>query len=120
MEPREALIAARALISDSEHWCQDVHAEANTGMEVCLDDEEAYSFCADGALSKVCGVRIIDGTGDWIQNSAYQSAFRELNESAFVLFNCGIVETNDYWRDEQREKSHKRVLACFDRAIANL
>lgn len=49
-----ALIAARALIADPKHWTRKTGARDRNGAAVppCLP--EACSFCAIGALDRVC------------------------------------------------------------------
>jgi hypothetical protein len=121
---------ARALIADEEHWTTQFHAIENTGAP--MDNpwsRDAYAWCADGAIAKVCQVRNWERTG-----SRYQAVYDAVNRATKGLFGCehSIVDVNDgelddaaygieegggYSNEECLSAYHRAVLRVFDKAI---
>lgn len=99
MTPHEALVAARALISEPEDWCEWVLALTERGEFVGVKHPDATRFCALGALMKV-----------WpgpIPVEALALADKAAND---LYGGLGIVMVNN-------KKGHSAVLAAFDLAI---
>lgn len=117
--PREVLIAARALIADPEHWTQSAYAIENTGSEVYPQESNAYAFCSVGALVRVSGA-YLDDDGRMHTNVVYDECHADLSRSAQSLFGNGnVVAINDGEMSDDPARAHKDVLAMFDKAIAD-
>ena len=50
----ELFTSARDIISNKAKWCQGDYAHTETGGLACINEDEAVSFCAVGALHQVC------------------------------------------------------------------
>lgn len=92
MTTAETLRAARELIVDPEHWCQDALARGKGGRPVNLGGRAAVAWSAEGAIYRAAG-----GAG---------AAFE-----AFVCFDRAVMAVGGDHR------THADVLAMFDRAI---
>ena len=103
METREILIAARAIITEPEHWTQGHSARTASGDPITIGDPIAYAFCASGAIW-----RSLDND---VADSKLHSAFGALNECLPAGFES-VVDYND--ADATR---HADVIALFNRAI---
>lgn len=109
MTIRATLQAARALISDIDHWCQDSFATDNTGCECRIEESFAYCFCALGAISKVTGLPPEQAT-----NLEATLALRDA-----VLALSGKPQIASWNDEEEYGLAHVRVLKAYDLAIAN-
>ena len=96
---KEVLMRARELIAWEENWCQGVAARDKNGREVEPMSELANSWCAVGAIRKVCvdrGVAPYDIVAALKKELGYGYTLPGFNDS----------------------HSHDEVLAVFDRAIS--
>lgn len=123
MNVKDALLQARPLIADREHWTFGSHAETAEGVTVDFDDPEAYCFCADGALARVTGV-----SSDWSETPLYQEAAQTLRRAAIHMFPAanGYVGVNDGGigippdlanERERYDAQHANILRVFDLAL---
>jgi hypothetical protein len=96
------LIAARKLIAPKGAWTTCAWAKDKTGKAVDPESEKAVCYCMSGALIKVAA------RGSPVGREA-RMAIRAANGGR------GPIEINDAPR-----RTHKQVLAAFDRAIAKL
>jgi hypothetical protein len=94
MNTVQILIAARALIANSENWTKRFMARDKDGKPVRSTVPEAVCWCALGALRRICG-----------------STFGEPAEILNEEMGFSITAFNDL-------HTHAEVLAAFDRAIA--
>jgi hypothetical protein len=105
----EILKAARALISEPEHWTQETYARDKDGNKAHVQSPSAYCFCSSGAVRRAC---IEQGEeNDEVAGEAvlYLS---DMVDGMSDSFN-NIVIYND-------NHTHAEVLAVFDKAIASL
>lgn len=131
---KEALIQARALIADIDHWCQGEHAQDNAGGAARFDDETAHCFCAAGAMARVCGVEMVDG--EFVDNGGplYEASERAIRAATrrlfpaptvpgvadlgnFVALNDGENGIPDDFDGDTYALAHANVLKVFDAAI---
>lgn len=82
---KDDLVAALALIENVEHWTYGDHAQTRDGTSVYPTESNAYCFCADGALAKVCQVNISED-GEWRDTARYDACAALVRESAHRLF----------------------------------
>lgn len=117
---------ARKLITDPEHWTQDQHAMTREGMVVYPNEGNAYAWCADGAIAKVCGV-VVREDGMFTKARDYNRCGRYLRQAALELFpesQGSIVDVNDgcVGADvddlglDHAAAAHANVLDVLDRA----
>ena len=99
---------ARDLISDKNRWCQGVLAKDKSGHPVTETSREAYSFCAIGALGKVCPV-----TSNWGEDVIHLESILQGNLPWDYTF---VARLND----EEKPHTHRRVIGTFNRAIKSL
>lgn len=103
METIEILKRAKALISYPPNWTIGAIARDHKGDVVGINDANAVSFCAIGALSKVC---------------ADAGIFYECFEPALeILDSVTYCKACSVWNDSQ---GHQATLYMFDQAIAKL
>ncbi len=100
MTTAETLRAARELIADPEHWCQDVLALSRTGRSVAPAGRAAVAWCAVGALRSATGRQPLAA-------EHFAEAFRALDR---VAGERDVATLND-------ECDHAAVMTMFDRAI---
>lgn len=110
---REALSAARGLIENPEFWTQGDYAIENTGATVETLDDDAYAFCAVGALGRVLDW---DPNSDITDMTVFAKAYRALNGASLTLYDRGIAPTND---ERAPDVAHNQVLFLYDYALAN-
>lgn len=96
---------ARKLISKPEAWIKGVQAEDKNGNRESPLSKHAVAWCADGALQRAYGAT--DG-------GAYELAKQAVLDTTPKYRGLLCV-----WNDEKR-RTHKQVLAKFDKAIAKL
>ena len=108
MTTLEALRAARRLITDPEHWCQESSAREADGTNCSVHHPGARSFCAAGALWKVTGTYL--GSED--DERIVDAAAMRLHAATGWSTNTKIVEFNDHVTTD-----HAAVLAVYDKAI---
>ncbi len=102
-DPVAILKAARAIIEDPKHWTSRTFSRLKDGTPCLIDDPNAYSFCAEGALERANPAR----TETWAAAADFlDAAANKLSD----LDGGGIVYIND-------RRGHAAVLGCFDRAI---
>ena len=99
MTPLEILKAARALITDPQHWTQGMNARDLAGGWVQFNDPTAVAWCGLGALSAACE--------QW-DEIAYEHLLAQCQEDG-----GGVCNINDTF-------GHAYILAAYDRAIAKL
>lgn len=113
---KEILVEARAVIADREHWTQENMAIENTGLECSPTDDDAWAFCALGAVCKVVGMD--DG-----EDATVRDVTQHLDRAARALYLepkvvYGIVSLNDGCANPDRvPDAHAAVLRCYDYAI---
>lgn len=98
---KDALIAARDLISDPKRWTQGVLARDSNGNNDSVYGETACSFCASGALLRV-------------SRGFFTEAIRALMVADGQDPNDLEAPTVPIFNDTH---THAEVLALFDRAI---
>lgn len=127
MDPKTALIEAKELLSDRARWCQGTNAKTADGRHMPPTDPQVVSWCARGALLKVCGLMHPDDSRDLDALGVYRKA-RGLAErcAEIVTKGCSLVGANDRFHhiDEgnpeelaKRDKVYTEVLSVFDCAI---
>jgi hypothetical protein len=89
---KEILIAAKALISNKENWCQN--------KSIKKKEDGTISYCSIGAIVEIAGV-----PEAWDER---QDAFSELRTHT----NGSIADFND-------SHTHTEVMELFDKAIAS-
>lgn len=106
----EILEKARNIIKDRGRWTVGSYARSLHGESVASLSQEAYSFCAMGAVrrARLVGISLDDSAVSDISN-----ADKVLRKKAVERGYMGISELND-------EGDHDRVLDMFDRAITEL
>jgi hypothetical protein len=97
---RKILIAARALIEDAKRWTTGACARDTDGDIVQLNSDEAYCFCALGAVFRVVKKNL---------DLAF-AAEKELEKAASELFGKTMIDVND-------ELGHAAVLRMYSWAI---
>lgn len=114
MTTHETLISARALISNVDDWCQNYYALDGTGVICGEASPYARRWCAQGALSRVTMYEVR-------RRDAYQDAHMALCRAAAELFGVpSIFSVNDgRGMTDTPNECHAKVLAAYDRAIAN-
>lgn len=108
MTDKEALIAARSLISDAKHWTQAAYyRDAEGDMNGAI--ESATCFCAVGALFRVAGMPVSEPDilvpGAKILRRVLAEILSEEDDSMQVVFNFN--DTHE----------HGDILRLFDKAI---
>lgn len=125
MDPKSALIEAKELLSDRARWCQGTNAKTADGRHVPPTDPQVVSWCARGALLKVCGLAHPDDSRDLDALGIYRKA-RELAERCAEVVGGSLVGINDRFGhiDEgdpeelaKRDRAYTEVLSVFDCAI---
>ena len=100
MTPLEILKAARALITDPQHWTTGDYARDVEGHGVGSGSPDAVAWCAFGAISAV--------------GRDASRRHRDSADEALRLACGGLVgDANDRY-------GHAYILAAYDRAIAKL
>lgn len=102
MTPREALIAARALIADEANWTRQVCARNAAGDAVFATSPDAVCFCAIGAVQRAVNYNILSDNN--------------FNEYVFAR-NALEVRTGIAASAFNDTHTHSEVLAMFDKAI---
>lgn len=110
MTPLDILVAARELISDPAHWCQTYAARDKYGKSVAFLSEDAFSFCALGAVARV--EKMADSPDPMVRFDVDQF----LNEAAIDL-DPEYDQYRDCYIDFNDVHNHEEVLAMFDLAI---
>lgn len=98
MNTIEVLRAAREVISDPKRWTQGHFARTVEGLLASADSPVAASWCAIGAVRKVC-LEIDD------------------RFHAYEALEAVIPENVADWNDDP-VRTHAEVLTAFDRAIS--
>ncbi len=88
------LMAARMLITDAKAWTRGANARDRTGRDIDYRHKNAICFCAEGALFAFKSPRM---------GKRAQSRLEHVTRGFVYRFNDN--------------KTHKQVLALFDRAI---
>lgn len=114
----ETLISARALISNVDDWCQGVYAQDASGV-VCMPcAAEARRWCVIGAIWRVSPNDVKEAAVDALCNAAFELGYFMRNENqdrpTIAIVNDGIGN------NDTRGECHTKVIAMYDRAIANL
>lgn len=122
------LVAARALIANPEHWTYGDHAQTRDGTLVYPTDPNAYCFCADGAMARVCQVAITED-GEWRATARYDQCAALMRDSAKRLFGTfSHVAVNDgedgtiaasVPEAEVYGVMHRNIMRVFTDAIAH-
>lgn len=100
---KQVLIRARELIVNPEHWTREAQARNRVGTPVNALSSDAYSFCAYGALVRVCGeMRIPIVEMDYMR-AAMERYNKYHRFTSLVLFNDAYT--------------HADVIDLFDKAI---
>jgi len=117
-ETTKNLIAAREVIKKPENWTISQLARSRAGAGMSHDLQNAYSFCARGALLKVKGVMNADDNFYWVYSIIEEDMmlFRAINNVSQVKLDdlSGPYNPGGY----NNSHSHENVLAMFDKAIA--
>lgn len=122
--PLGLLQAARALLTDPDHWTKAAWGRlpqapgGGPGDNVEADDPRACRWCAIGALHKVAPSSSPDGefeytTYDWAGcDPVGVKAIEFLSEAIGGGYFAEVTEWND-----DGERTHEDLLAAFDSAI---
>ena len=106
MQVKQALIKARELIADRNHWTQGASARDDRGAPVPYTDPDAMCWCSMGAIGKVVSEAEQTPVGVVI---ALRGGIKHLK--SFTSF-TSIASFND-------NSTHTQVLEAFDKAIEN-
>ena len=102
MNAQEILIGARDLIAQRGRWGKGHYAVDKGGLSISTWDENAFKFCAVGAVSRM----MMDAT---------------LEERRLAMDTlASVVEGGDITNMNDKAKSKKVVIAAFNRAIESL
>jgi len=104
MKTITALKRARKLLEKPERWTQDSPARDKDGFICDSSDRHAVSFCAIGSVAK------------FVHKYSEVAALAEKALESCLPKGWGFVSSyNDHPR-----RTHKQILALFDRAIRKL
>lgn len=95
----KVLKKARSLLRAKKNWTQGTLARTKTGRPCTEDSKRAVCFCSAGALIKA-SVEV--GDISWAAHRIFASVIEDLSIP--------------YWNDVST-RTHKEVLAAFDKAI---
>lgn len=109
------LLSAKSLIENIDNWCQGFYALNKSGLPCDIDSPDAYRWCILGAIKRMteCEIR---------PYPAYLDAHIALCKAASELFGARqtVITVNDgSGTMDTPSECHAKVLAMYDRAIAN-
>ena len=105
----DILTVARKLIESPSHWTQGALCRNRQGQQVSTNSDEAYCYCAQGAVIAVCDHKYVD---HYTQLTGDHRLWNFLNRVSNKIYpEHGFLSVlNDFG-------SHKDVLEVYDRAI---
>lgn len=108
MIAKEILAAMRKLLEDPTHWTQGVNARTATGEEVSWHDDQACTFCLNGAMCKVD-----PDSGD--NKSSYHFQARDLIHHCIQEKFGQRLDLVDF--NDAKGRKHEEILSVIDCAI---
>lgn len=102
------LVAARKLITPRKRWTKGSWARADGGITTDETDPAATCFCMSGAIRRYTNGDAADAHDIRVRDAARSAVHAVIHSDSIAAYNDAVRRT------------HKQVLAAFDRAIANL
>jgi len=111
MKPSEILSEARNLLSDPDRWTQWYYARDEKGNHRQAQSKDAVCFCSIGAIMKASGRETSIHQKHTGQDLEYLAQAMRPDRQGMSVGQA-ITRFND-----ASDRSHKEVLAAFDKAI---